>query len=301
MRPCDTAWLLRVKRLPATTLGRRSPHKSSTSITGPSSPPPLIDWLARSDGQRRVISELIGARIRNSTLRLGEALARWGLTPNLLTAVGLVLNLLVAAVIASGGLRAARSCCLQAVSTCSTAQLRGYRHGNEVRGFLDSTIDRYSESLVYGGVLVYLLGTGLPPWLAIDHRRHGGVAAHQLCASPSRGRRLQGFSRSPGAARTCAHPRRWTAHGICHPGAVDSGYRHPPHGRNPHGPRLAAFADDRAARGLTHGCTRWCRRRLPGDRDEATEDDFDADSMLSSPADIESAGRSCTAILVLRP
>ena len=29
-------------------------------------------------------------------------------------------------------------------------------------GFLDSTIDRYSESLVYGGVLVYLLGTGLP-------------------------------------------------------------------------------------------------------------------------------------------
>jgi hypothetical protein len=39
--------------------------------------------------------------------------------------------------------------------------------------------------------------------------------------------------------------------------------------------------------------------RLPGDRDEATEDDFDADSMLSSPADIESAGRSCTAILVL--
>ena len=35
MRPCDTAWLLRVKRLPATTLGRRSPHKSSTSITGP--------------------------------------------------------------------------------------------------------------------------------------------------------------------------------------------------------------------------------------------------------------------------
>ena len=26
-------------------------------------------------------------------------------------------------------------------------------------GFLDSTIDRYSESVVYGGVLVYLLGT----------------------------------------------------------------------------------------------------------------------------------------------
>ena len=35
------------------------------------------------------------------------------------------------------------------------------------------------------------------------------------------------------------------------------------------------------------------------DRAEASADDLDADSMLSSPADIESAGRSCMAILVL--
>ena len=34
-------------------------------------------------------------------------------------------------------------------------------------------------------------------------------------------------------------------------------------------------------------------------RDEATADDLDADSVLSSTADIESAGRSCMAILVL--
>ena len=34
-------------------------------------------------------------------------------------------------------------------------------------------------------------------------------------------------------------------------------------------------------------------------RDEATGDDLDTDSVLSSPADIESAGRSCMAILVL--
>jgi hypothetical protein len=33
--------------------------------------------------------------------------------------------------------------------------------------------------------------------------------------------------------------------------------------------------------------------------DAAPADDFDADSVLSSPADIESAGRSCMAILVL--
>ena len=39
--------------------------------------------------------------------------------------------------------------------------------------------------------------------------------------------------------------------------------------------------------------------RPGGDRDEGSADDVDADSVLSSPADIESAGRSCMAILVL--
>jgi hypothetical protein len=38
--------------------------------------------------------------------------------------------------------------------------------------------------------------------------------------------------------------------------------------------------------------------RSPDDRDVAA-DELDADAMLSSPADIESAGRSCMAILVL--
>jgi hypothetical protein len=39
--------------------------------------------------------------------------------------------------------------------------------------------------------------------------------------------------------------------------------------------------------------------RAPGDSDAATTDELDADWVLSSPADIESAGRSCMAILVL--
>jgi CDP-diacylglycerol--glycerol-3-phosphate 3-phosphatidyltransferase len=130
-------------------------------MTGRSSPPPSIDWRVRSDGQQRVISELIGARIRNSTLRLGEALARWGLTPNLLTAIGLVLNLLVAAVIASGNLRAGGALLLLAsgFDMLDGAVARATGTVTKFGGFLDSTIDRYSESLVYGGVLVYLLGT----------------------------------------------------------------------------------------------------------------------------------------------
>jgi hypothetical protein len=36
-----------------------------------------------------------------------------------------------------------------------------------------------------------------------------------------------------------------------------------------------------------------------GNPDDASADDLDADAVLSSPADIESAGRSCMAILVI--
>jgi cobalamin biosynthesis Mg chelatase CobN len=39
--------------------------------------------------------------------------------------------------------------------------------------------------------------------------------------------------------------------------------------------------------------------RSPGEHVEAKADDLDDESVLSSPADIESAGRSCMAILVL--
>jgi cobalamin biosynthesis Mg chelatase CobN len=36
-----------------------------------------------------------------------------------------------------------------------------------------------------------------------------------------------------------------------------------------------------------------------GDSDQSSADELDTDAVLSSPADIESAGRSCMAILVL--
>ena len=151
----------------------------------------------------RVISELIGARIRNSTLRLGEALGRWGLTPNLLTAIGLVLNLVVAAVIASGSLRAGGALLLLAsgFDMLDGAVARASGTVTKFGGFLDSTIDRYSESLVYGGVLVYLLGTrDYRIGSLLIYRRHGRFAPHQLCAGACRGGRLQGLGRSPGAA-----------------------------------------------------------------------------------------------------
>jgi CDP-diacylglycerol--glycerol-3-phosphate 3-phosphatidyltransferase len=108
-----------------------------------------------------VISELIGARIRDSTLRLGEMLARFGLTPNTVTAVGLVLNFLVAVIIARGSLQLGGVALLVAsgFDMLDGAVARASGTVTKFGGFLDSTLDRYSEAVVYGGVLIYVLGT----------------------------------------------------------------------------------------------------------------------------------------------
>ncbi len=108
-----------------------------------------------------MISELIGAQIRTYTLRVGEMLARLGLTPNALTVIGLLLNIFVAGTIASGRLELGGAFLLVAsgFDMLDGAVARASGTVTRFGGFLDSTIDRYSEAVVFGGVLVYLLGT----------------------------------------------------------------------------------------------------------------------------------------------
>ena len=109
-----------------------------------------------------MISERIGNLVRHRLLVIGRALARVGFTPNLLTVIGVLLNLGVAAVIASdhpqlGGflLLVAR-----AFDMLDGAVARATGLTSDFGGFLDSTLDRYSEALVYGGILIYLLDNG---------------------------------------------------------------------------------------------------------------------------------------------
>lgn len=108
-----------------------------------------------------MISELIGARIRGVTLRVGEALARWGLTPNLVTGIGLILNVLVAVIIAQGNLVSGGLLLVAAggFDMLDGAVARASGTVTRFGGFFDSTIDRYSEAVVYGGVLIYVLGS----------------------------------------------------------------------------------------------------------------------------------------------
>lgn len=108
-----------------------------------------------------MISEQIGTWIRGHMLIVGRALSRLGLTANILTVMGLLLNAAVAAVIASGHIRWGGAFLLvaSAFDMLDGAVARATGTSSKFGGFLDSTLDRYSESVVFLGVLWYILDT----------------------------------------------------------------------------------------------------------------------------------------------
>jgi CDP-diacylglycerol--glycerol-3-phosphate 3-phosphatidyltransferase len=83
------------------------------------------------------------------------------LTPNSITIVGLLLNVGVAAVIASGNLVLGGVFVLLAgaFDALDGAVARATGKTSQFGSFLDSTLDRYSEAVVFAGVLIYLTRT----------------------------------------------------------------------------------------------------------------------------------------------
>lgn len=108
-----------------------------------------------------MISDLIGPRVRSWMLRVGRVVAGWGLSPNTLTLLGLALNVIVAAVIALGHPAAGGALLLvaSAFDMLDGAVARASDAVTRFGGFFDSTLDRYSEIVVFLGLLIYLLGT----------------------------------------------------------------------------------------------------------------------------------------------
>lgn len=108
-----------------------------------------------------MISERIGNLVRARILVVGRVLAGLGLTPNMLTVIGVVLNAIVAVIIALGYIQIGGVLLLvaSAFDMLDGAVARASGQTSKFGGFLDSTLDRYSEVIVYGGLLVYLLDT----------------------------------------------------------------------------------------------------------------------------------------------
>ena len=88
-------------------------------------------------------------------------LAGLGVTPNTLTVLGLLLNILTAFVIAQGWLLAGGLLVLLAgiFDIFDGAMARARNATTTFGAFIDSTLDRYSESIILFGLLYYVLRT----------------------------------------------------------------------------------------------------------------------------------------------
>jgi CDP-diacylglycerol--glycerol-3-phosphate 3-phosphatidyltransferase len=107
---------------------------------------------------------MFGARIQREARRFVELvvrpLAAIGITPNVATLLGLVLNSATAVILATGQLRIGGVGVLIAgVFDMFDGALARVQHRKTVFGaFFDSTLDRYSEGLLLLGVLLYVVG-----------------------------------------------------------------------------------------------------------------------------------------------
>lgn len=105
-----------------------------------------------------MVSTRFADRVRGRLGPLGRIVARTHLTPNAITVIGLILNVGVAAVIASGNLVLGGVLVLFAggFDALDGAVARATGKTSQFGGFLDSTLDRYSEAVVFAGLLIHL-------------------------------------------------------------------------------------------------------------------------------------------------
>jgi CDP-diacylglycerol--glycerol-3-phosphate 3-phosphatidyltransferase len=108
---------------------------------------------------------MINERLQEWGRAQARRVARWlrwtGLSANMLTVLGLVLNCLVALVLAAGHLFWGGVLVLLAglFDLLDGAMARVTGRITSFGSFLDSTLDRYSEVVLYGGLLYYVLHT----------------------------------------------------------------------------------------------------------------------------------------------
>jgi CDP-diacylglycerol--glycerol-3-phosphate 3-phosphatidyltransferase len=100
--------------------------------------------------------ELINQRARATADWIARRLAVTGVTPNMLTVIGFAMTVGVAFVIASGWERVGGLLVIVVglfdMLDGAVARVRGLK--TRFGAFLDSTLDRYSEAVLLGGVLV---------------------------------------------------------------------------------------------------------------------------------------------------
>lgn len=117
-------------------------------------------------------------QIRRTAERSVAPLARTGITPNGLTLLGLVMNCIAGLVLAVGALVPGGILVLVAgaFDMLDGALARATNRKTTFGAFFDSTIDRYSEAVVFMGLQLAFLREIGPEWLGADWRAWTGAA-----------------------------------------------------------------------------------------------------------------------------
>jgi CDP-diacylglycerol--glycerol-3-phosphate 3-phosphatidyltransferase len=111
------------------------------------------------DETRLTLTDQMRGRFKGLLDTIGTFLNRLGINPNTLTMIGLAGNFIGALFLAQGkfligGLITLSMGPVDALDG-TMARLRG--EPSEFGGFVDSVVDRYSELIIYGGLLVYYI------------------------------------------------------------------------------------------------------------------------------------------------
>jgi CDP-diacylglycerol--glycerol-3-phosphate 3-phosphatidyltransferase len=125
---------------------------------------PQAHDLRRGDSVLPAWVKDVGRAVLAPVVRLAMALR---LTPNTITVIGLVLTLVAATMVAAGWLLAGAAVLTvgSLLDAVDGALARARGGGTAFGGFLDSTLDRAGEAILYTGVAAYfLIQTGDPAW-----------------------------------------------------------------------------------------------------------------------------------------
>lgn len=97
---------------------------------------------------------------------VGRIVAKTNLSPNAITVIGLGINIVVAAVIASGNLLLGGVLLLVAggFDVVDGAVARATNQVSRFGSFFDSTMDRYADAVILGGVLLYFVDQDAGTW-----------------------------------------------------------------------------------------------------------------------------------------
>lgn len=100
---------------------------------------------------------------------IGRTLSRWGLSPNQVTWGGTVLNLVAAALIVNGSLVVAGITWLLAglLDLIDGSMARSQERTSAFGAYLDSTLDRVSDGVVYSAIIYHFALQGEPVYAAV--------------------------------------------------------------------------------------------------------------------------------------